>query len=63
MWIEYNSAPENRLRSGAWSVSGAEGPLLPAQYAVTINNECVGGIGIDFGSGILILQLADTDLR
>lgn len=51
MWIAYNSTPENQVRSGLWSATGSEGPLLPAQYAVTVNDECVGGIGIDFGSG------------
>lgn len=45
--------PENQIRSGEWSESGAEGPLLPAHYAIAIDGEAVGGIGIDFGSGML----------
>lgn len=59
-WIEYNSSPENQVRSGPWSPEeGAKGPLLPANYAITVHDEAVGGIGIDFGSGASVQRRAN----
>lgn len=40
------------VRSGPWTLEkGAEGPAVPVNFAITVNDEAVGSIGLDFGTG------------
>lgn len=46
------SKDENMMGSGKWTPEGgSEGPLLLTNYAVTVNDEAVGAVGLDFGKG------------
>lgn len=48
-WIDHVSNPENQVKSGAWTVeNGSEGPKIPNGYAITVNDEAVGSIGLLF---------------
>lgn len=48
-WIEYNNDHSNQVRSGAWTAeNGSDGPALPPNYVITVNDEAVGSIGLDF---------------
>lgn len=46
--------PENLVLSGAYTAErGPAGPALPAHYAIAIDDEAVGSVGLQFGSGML----------
>ena len=48
-----NADPGNHTRSGKYTLeAGAEGPLVPTNYAIAINGEAIGSIGLDFGADI-----------
>ncbi|KAF7192569.1 hypothetical protein HII31_06116 [Pseudocercospora fuligena] len=52
-WISINADPGNHARSGKYTLeAGAEGPLVPTNYAIAINGEAIGSIGLDFGADI-----------
>ncbi|KAF2172893.1 hypothetical protein M409DRAFT_62552 [Zasmidium cellare ATCC 36951] len=54
-WFDIVTQEENMTRSGKWTVEhGAEGPLTVTNYAVTVNDEAVGAIGLDFGKDIYL---------
>lgn len=49
-WINFCHDTANHKGSGKWSVEkGFEGPFIPSGYAITVNDEAVGGIGLAFG--------------
>lgn len=51
-WIDFVSKEENMTRSGKWTLEGgSEGPLVFTNYAVTVHDEAVGALGLDFGKG------------
>ncbi|KAF2479082.1 acyl-CoA N-acyltransferase [Neohortaea acidophila] len=48
-WIDHNANPANHTASGPWTPeTGSQGPKLPANYAITVNDEAVGSIGLEF---------------
>ncbi len=50
-WIEHSRDESTNIRSGPWTAgTGSQGPPVPAYYAITVNNEAVGSIGLDFGA-------------
>lgn len=52
-WIKHCLSEENCVRSGDWSYeNGASGPLMCTHYAIAINDEACGSIGLDFGSDV-----------
>ncbi|KAI5370195.1 Putative GNAT domain, acyl-CoA N-acyltransferase [Septoria linicola] len=52
-WIKHCQSADSHAFSGAWSdEGGATGPRVPTQYAIVINGEAVGAIGLDFGSDV-----------
>lgn len=51
-WFDIVSKEENMARSGKWTPDGgSEGPLVLTNYALTVKDEAVGSIGLDFGKG------------
>lgn len=49
-WIYHNLNPANHVRSGAWTAeTGSQGALIPTNYAITLNDELIGTIGLAFG--------------
>ncbi|KAK4547846.1 hypothetical protein LTR36_010565 [Oleoguttula mirabilis] len=52
-WINFCQGTSHHVRSGKWtSENGSEGPAVSPSYAITINDEAVGGIGLDFKDDI-----------
>jgi RimJ/RimL family protein N-acetyltransferase len=50
IWIDTTNATENKRPSGPWTPeTGAQGPLIPTNYAIVVNDEACGSIGLDFG--------------
>lgn len=41
------------MRSGPWTAeTGSQGPALPANYVITLDDEAIGGIGLTFGGDV-----------
>lgn len=41
------------MRSGKWTAeTGSQGPALPANYVITLDDEAIGGIGLTFGGDV-----------
>lgn len=52
-WISFTSEEANLQRSGEWTEeTGSQGPAVHTGYAITINDEAVGSIGLDFGTDV-----------
>ncbi|TKA62759.1 hypothetical protein B0A55_11183 [Friedmanniomyces simplex] len=52
-WIDFCQDPANHVRSGKWTAEGgSEGPAIATSFAVTLNDEAVGSIGLDFKDDI-----------
>ncbi|KAK5116065.1 hypothetical protein LTR85_009347 [Meristemomyces frigidus] len=48
-WIDFCNDDSHRVRSGKWTAeNGSEGPPLPTSFAITVNDEAVGSIGLEF---------------
>ena len=48
-WIDFCLDTANHVGSGNWKPeSGAEGPAVATNFAVTLNDEAIGSIGLDF---------------
>jgi [ribosomal protein S5]-alanine N-acetyltransferase len=48
-WINLNNNPENHRASGSWTPeNGAQGPLIPTNYAVVVGGDPCGSIGLVF---------------
>lgn len=51
-WIELCNSQKSMLQAGEWSSeTGASGPLTALNYAITVNDETVGSIGLEPGHG------------
>ena len=49
-WIDRTNDPSNFVPSGPWTAeTSSQGPLIPSNYTVTIDDEAVGSIGLEFG--------------
>ncbi|KYG39849.1 hypothetical protein M433DRAFT_155020 [Acidomyces richmondensis BFW] len=54
-WINHTMDSSNHVRSGNWSLEkGSQGPAIPSNYTIAIDDEAVGGIGLDFKDDIYI---------
>lgn len=54
-WIGECEKQTNHVSSGTWTpAAGSEGPLLPTDYAIVIDDEAVGGIGLQFEQDVYI---------
>ena len=53
-WFDMCYSPENLVRCGPWTLeTGSQGPaVIPTSFAITVNDEAVGSIGVDFGKGL-----------
>ncbi|KAF2214606.1 hypothetical protein CERZMDRAFT_94999 [Cercospora zeae-maydis SCOH1-5] len=59
-WINRCRSEGNCVRSGPWTYEdGASGPLTYTHYAIAINDEACGSIGLDFGSAELGYWLSE----
>lgn len=48
-WINHCRDPANHVRSGTWTPeTSSQGPARPTNFAITVNDEAVGSIGLDF---------------
>ncbi|KAK4635170.1 hypothetical protein CLAFUW4_01469 [Fulvia fulva] len=54
-WIELCNSQKSMLQAGEWSSeTGASGPLTALNYAITVNDETVGSIGLEPGHDVYI---------
>ena len=54
-WIDFSLDTANHVRSGKWTTEhGSEGPLVPTSWAVTLDDQVVGSIGLKFGEDIYV---------
>jgi [ribosomal protein S5]-alanine N-acetyltransferase len=52
-WIQFANDPNNFVRTGPWAeATGADGPAIPAHYAIAVNDEAIGSIALEFCSDI-----------
>ncbi len=52
-WISINRKPESLRATGPWNPqTGSEGPLIPTNYTIVINDEACGSIGLDCGDPV-----------
>jgi [ribosomal protein S5]-alanine N-acetyltransferase len=52
-WITFCHDPKSHVKSGPWTLeTGSQGLAIPTAFAITVNDECVGSIGLDFRDDI-----------
>ena len=52
-WVDFCHDTANHVRSGKWTAErGSEGAALPTNFAVTIDDEAVGSVGLNFKDDI-----------
>ncbi|KAH9827643.1 N-acetyltransferase [Teratosphaeria destructans] len=52
-WINFCQDKANHVKSGPWSPeTGSQGPVVCPFFAITVNNEAVGGIGLEMKDDI-----------
>ena len=53
-WIDHVRKEDSLARAGKWTPeSGSEGPAILTNYTITVNDEAVGAVGLDFGGGMI----------
>jgi len=52
-WVAFCQCPSNHVRSGPWtSETGSQGQSHPTNFAITVDDQAVGGIGLDFQTDV-----------